>query len=127
MLEYILATDLKQHFDIIMQFNEKAPDIDLTNESDRVLLSQMLIKFADINSPAKPYPLHRQWTERICQEFYEQVCIIFYATHIVSICFILGWRRAAEKNARVALYGQATSCCGKASGAFFILFLRKYG
>ncbi|KAI1728568.1 3'5'-cyclic nucleotide phosphodiesterase domain-containing protein [Ditylenchus destructor] len=71
-LEYILATDLKQHFDIIMQFNEKAPDIDLTNESDRVLLSQMLIKFADINSPAKPYPLHRQWTERICQEFYEQ-------------------------------------------------------
>uniref|UniRef100_A0A915DYP8 PDEase domain-containing protein n=1 Tax=Ditylenchus dipsaci TaxID=166011 RepID=A0A915DYP8_9BILA len=71
-LEYILATDLKQHFDIIMQFNEKAADIDLTNESDRVLVSQMLIKFADINSPAKPYSLHRQWTERICQEFYEQ-------------------------------------------------------
>jgi len=32
----------------------------------------MLIKFADINSPAKPHSLHRQWTERICQEFYEQ-------------------------------------------------------
>jgi hypothetical protein len=72
-LEYILATDLKQHFDIIMQFNEKSPEMDLTNEADRVLVSQMLIKFADINSPAKPYSLHRQWTERICQEFYEQV------------------------------------------------------
>uniref|UniRef100_A0A915BHE1 Phosphodiesterase n=2 Tax=Parascaris univalens TaxID=6257 RepID=A0A915BHE1_PARUN len=71
-LEYILATDLKQHFDIIMQFNEKAPDMDLNNESDRVLVSEMIIKFADINSPSKPYPLHRQWTDRICEEFYEQ-------------------------------------------------------
>ncbi|KAL3994296.1 3'5'-cyclic nucleotide phosphodiesterase family protein [Acanthocheilonema viteae] len=71
-LEYILATDLKQHFDIIMQFNEKAPDMDLGNESDRVIISQMLIKFADINSPSKPYPLHRQWTDRICEEFYGQ-------------------------------------------------------
>lgn len=71
-LEYILATDLKQHFDIIMQFNDKAADMDLSNEADRVLVAQTLIKFADINSPAKPYQLHRQWTERICQEFYEQ-------------------------------------------------------
>ncbi|TMS35844.1 hypothetical protein L596_003149 [Steinernema carpocapsae] len=71
-LEYILATDLKQHFDLIMQFTEKTSDMDLTSESDRVLVSQMLIKFADINSPAKPYSLHQQWTERICAEFYEQ-------------------------------------------------------
>ncbi|VDM20884.1 unnamed protein product [Wuchereria bancrofti] len=71
-LEYILATDLKLHFDIIMQFNEKAPDMDLGNESHRVIISQMLIKFADINSPSKPYPLHRQWTDRICEEFYGQ-------------------------------------------------------
>ena len=56
-----------------MTFNEKSMEMDLTNESDRVLVSQMLIKFADINSPAKPLALHRQWTERICQEFYEQV------------------------------------------------------
>lgn len=71
-LEYILATDLKQHFDIIMSFNDKSAEMDLTSESDRVLISQMLIKFADINSPAKPFGLHRQWTDRICQEFYEQ-------------------------------------------------------
>ncbi|VDK62298.1 unnamed protein product [Onchocerca ochengi] len=71
-LEYILATDLKLHFDIIMQFNEKVSDMDLNNESHRVIVSQMLIKFADINSPSKPYPLHRQWTDRICEEFYGQ-------------------------------------------------------
>ncbi|VDK43542.1 unnamed protein product [Anisakis simplex] len=71
-LEYILATDLKQHFDIIMQFNEKSADMDLNNEADRVLISEMIIKFADINSPSKPYRLHKQWTKRICDEFYEQ-------------------------------------------------------
>ncbi|KAI6184474.1 3'5'-cyclic nucleotide phosphodiesterase [Aphelenchoides bicaudatus] len=71
-LEFILATDLKQHFDIILTFNEKAAEIELSSESDRVLISQMLIKFADINSPAKPFNLHRHWTDRICQEFYEQ-------------------------------------------------------
>lgn len=55
-----------------MSFNDKAAEMDLTSEADRVLVSQMLIKFADINSPAKPFSLHRQWTDRICQEFYEQ-------------------------------------------------------
>ncbi|CAI5440893.1 unnamed protein product [Caenorhabditis angaria] len=71
-LEYILATDLKQHFEIIMTFNEKTNDMDLTNESDRLLLAKLMIKMADINSPTKPYNLHRQWTDRICEEFYEQ-------------------------------------------------------
>uniref|UniRef100_A0A7E4W9Q7 Phosphodiesterase n=1 Tax=Panagrellus redivivus TaxID=6233 RepID=A0A7E4W9Q7_PANRE len=71
-LEYILATDLKQHFDIILQYTEKCAEMDLDNEADRVLVSQMLIKLADVNSPAKPAGLHRQWTDRICQEFYLQ-------------------------------------------------------
>lgn len=84
-LEYILATDLKLHFDIIMQFNEKVPDMDLDNESDRVLVSQMLIKFADISSPSKPYPLHRQWTDRICEEFYEQVKLLFLSKSSIEV------------------------------------------
>ncbi|CAD6199821.1 unnamed protein product [Caenorhabditis auriculariae] len=71
-LEYILATDLKQHFEIIMTFNEKTNDMDLGSESDRLLLAKLIIKMADINSPTKPYNLHRQWTDRICEEFYEQ-------------------------------------------------------
>ncbi|VDN21014.1 unnamed protein product [Cylicostephanus goldi] len=76
-LEYILATDLKQHFEIIMTFNEKSSEMELLNESDRLLMAKMIIKMADINSPTKPYGLHRQWTERICKEFYEQVSVFF--------------------------------------------------
>uniref|UniRef100_A0A1I7Z0K2 Phosphodiesterase n=1 Tax=Steinernema glaseri TaxID=37863 RepID=A0A1I7Z0K2_9BILA len=71
-LEHILATDLKLHFDLIMQFTEKTAEMNLTDEGDKLLIGQMLIKFADINSPSKPYPLHKQWTKRIVAEFFEQ-------------------------------------------------------
>ncbi|KAK6054212.1 hypothetical protein COOONC_08283 [Cooperia oncophora] len=55
-----------------MTFNEKSSEMELQNESDRLLMAKMVIKMADINSPTKPYALHRQWTDRICEEFYEQ-------------------------------------------------------
>ncbi|CAJ0586646.1 unnamed protein product, partial [Mesorhabditis spiculigera] len=72
-LEYILATDLKQHFDIIISFNDRvSSSLDMNNEADRMLVSKLVIKLADINSPCKPYNLHLKWTERICEEFYMQ-------------------------------------------------------
>ncbi|GMR38658.1 hypothetical protein PMAYCL1PPCAC_08853, partial [Pristionchus mayeri] len=52
-LEYNLATDLKQHFEIIMNFTDKMSELRLTNEPDRVMVSRMLIKLTDVNSPAK--------------------------------------------------------------------------
>lgn len=36
-------------------------------------MMQMVIKLADINGPAKTHKLHVRWTERISEEFYEQV------------------------------------------------------
>ncbi|XP_039738487.1 cGMP-inhibited 3',5'-cyclic phosphodiesterase 3A isoform X3 [Pteropus medius] len=74
-IEAILATDLKKHFDFVAKFNAKANDdvgIDWTNENDRLLVCQMCIKLADINGPAKCKELHLQWTEGIVNEFYEQ-------------------------------------------------------
>ncbi len=32
----------------------------------------MAIKFSDINGPCKAFEIHRQWTYRIAEEFYEQ-------------------------------------------------------
>ena len=77
-IEAILATDLKRHFEILAEFNAKvndadAPGIDWTNEADRLLAMQMCIKLADINGPCKTRHIHVQWTERIAEEFYEQV------------------------------------------------------
>ncbi|XP_069819782.1 cGMP-inhibited 3',5'-cyclic phosphodiesterase 3A [Dendropsophus ebraccatus] len=76
-IEAILATDLKKHFDFLAEFNAKVneemgPGIDWTNENDRLLVCQMCIKLADINGPAKCKELHRKWTEGIVNEFYEQ-------------------------------------------------------
>ncbi|XP_051976622.1 cGMP-inhibited 3',5'-cyclic phosphodiesterase 3A-like isoform X4 [Xyrauchen texanus] len=76
-IEAILATDLKKHFDFLAEFNAKVGDdgcsgIDWTNENDRLLVCQMCIKLADINGPLKSKELHLQWTEGIVNEFYEQ-------------------------------------------------------
>uniref|UniRef100_A0A8D0DJ32 Phosphodiesterase n=1 Tax=Salvator merianae TaxID=96440 RepID=A0A8D0DJ32_SALMN len=74
-IEAILATDLKKHFDFVARFNAKVNDdvgIDWTNENDRLLVCQMCIKLADINGPAKCKDLHLKWTEGIVNEFYEQ-------------------------------------------------------
>nr|XP_020480030.1 cGMP-inhibited 3',5'-cyclic phosphodiesterase A-like isoform X1 [Monopterus albus] len=76
-IEAILATDLKKHFDFVAELNAKVGDepsasIDWSNENDRLLVCQMCIKLADINGPLKCKDLHLQWTEGIVNEFYEQ-------------------------------------------------------
>uniref|UniRef100_A0A3Q3APD6 Phosphodiesterase n=1 Tax=Kryptolebias marmoratus TaxID=37003 RepID=A0A3Q3APD6_KRYMA len=75
-IEAILATDLKKHFDFLAEFNAKVntpvSGIDWTNENDRLLVCQMCIKLADVNGPLKCKELHLQWTEGIVNEFYEQ-------------------------------------------------------
>uniref|UniRef100_A0A4W5RC04 Phosphodiesterase n=1 Tax=Hucho hucho TaxID=62062 RepID=A0A4W5RC04_9TELE len=76
-IEAILATDLKKHFDFLAEFNSKvndvnSPGIDWANENDRLLVCQVCIKLADINGPAKGRDLHLKWTEGIVNEFYEQ-------------------------------------------------------
>ncbi|XP_053139689.1 cGMP-inhibited 3',5'-cyclic phosphodiesterase 3B isoform X2 [Hemicordylus capensis] len=76
-IEAILATDLKKHFDFLAEFNAKVSDvnshgIEWNNESDRLLVCQICIKLADINGPAKVRDLHLKWTEGIVNEFYDQ-------------------------------------------------------
>uniref|UniRef100_A0A8D0CFJ8 Phosphodiesterase n=1 Tax=Salvator merianae TaxID=96440 RepID=A0A8D0CFJ8_SALMN len=74
-IEAILATDLKKHFDFLSEFNAKVNNvngIEWNNESDRLLVCQICIKLADINGPAKVRDLHLKWTEGIINEFYEQ-------------------------------------------------------
>ncbi|XP_063052813.1 cGMP-inhibited 3',5'-cyclic phosphodiesterase 3A-like isoform X2 [Engraulis encrasicolus] len=77
-IEAILATDLKKHFDFLAEFNAKVAHdvgtgINWSNENDRLLVCQMAIKLADINGPLKAKDLHLQWTQGIVNEFYEQI------------------------------------------------------
>lgn len=59
--------------DLIYDFPEKSSPIDWKSEQDRLLVSQMVLKLADINAPLKKKELHVQWTARIVEEFYQQV------------------------------------------------------
>mgnify|MGYP002785602518 CR=1 FL=1 len=56
--------------------NNSSFSIDWHDESERLLVSQIILKISDINAPLKEKELHVQWTNRIVQEFYEQVKII---------------------------------------------------
>jgi cGMP-inhibited 3',5'-cyclic phosphodiesterase A len=54
-----------------------ATGIDWMSERDRLMVSNMVIKMADISGPTKPKHLHVNWTTRIAEEFYEQVVIAY--------------------------------------------------
>lgn len=76
-IECILATDLKRHFEILAEFTAKtnledSSGINWNDEADRLLVSEMAMKLSDINGPCKRRDIHVSWTDRICEEFYEQ-------------------------------------------------------
>ncbi|KRZ38280.1 putative 3',5'-cyclic phosphodiesterase pde-3 [Trichinella pseudospiralis] len=73
-IETVLATVLKFHFDILMNFTDKISRrrLEFKNESDSLLLGRMIMKLSDVNSASKPADLHNIWTEKILQEFFEQ-------------------------------------------------------
>lgn len=61
--------------------------IDWSLEADRLLASQVCIKMADISGPSKQKDIHQRWTERIVEEFYEQVCMSQGPfTRVICVC-----------------------------------------
>lgn len=72
--------------------DEDAPGIDWTSETDRLMVSNMVIKMADINGPAKRKDLHTRWTDSISEEFYEQVrtMSLYIGSHcLLTLCFVI--------------------------------------
>jgi len=71
-------------FLVTVQVNDAdAVGIDWTAEADRLMVINMIVKMADINGPCKPTDIHLKWTDRITEEFYEQVayfCLIMWYT-----------------------------------------------
>merc|ERR1712196_274999 len=74
-IEYILATDMSEHFEIISKFRLKrdSKEFDVaSNESDRRFVARMCIKAGDIGHSALPWELHENWSERVTREFWQQ-------------------------------------------------------
>jgi len=74
-IEMILATDMKCHFEHVNSFKTKLQVGGGFNPSvpeDRMQLLTLAIKVADIAHPAKSLALHHEWTQRLCKEFFRQ-------------------------------------------------------
>uniref|UniRef100_A0A3P8PE24 Phosphodiesterase n=1 Tax=Astatotilapia calliptera TaxID=8154 RepID=A0A3P8PE24_ASTCA len=70
----ILATDINRQNEFLMTFREHLDnqDLDLQLASHRHFILQIALKCADICNPCRVWELSRQWSERVCEEFYRQ-------------------------------------------------------
>ncbi|XP_060947734.1 cAMP-specific 3',5'-cyclic phosphodiesterase 7B-like [Limanda limanda] len=70
----ILATDISRQNEFLSTFREHLDnqDLDLQLESHRHFMLQIALKCADICNPCRVWELSKQWSERVCEEFYRQ-------------------------------------------------------
>ncbi|XP_070705791.1 3',5'-cyclic-AMP phosphodiesterase 7B-like isoform X1 [Pempheris klunzingeri] len=70
----ILATDISRQNEFLLTFREHldSQDLDLQLASHRHFMLQIALKCADICNPCRVWELSRQWSERVCEEFYRQ-------------------------------------------------------
>ncbi|MFT5317229.1 MAG: PAS domain S-box-containing protein [Chlamydiales bacterium] len=71
----ILATDMKQHFDILSSFSKRIKEsksFDRLNREDRLLLMKLALKCGDVCNPARPYRVAKKWTKAVMDEFFHQ-------------------------------------------------------
>eukprot|EP00928_Gymnodinium_smaydae_P020359 TRINITY_DN17869_c0_g2_i1.p1 TRINITY_DN17869_c0_g2~~TRINITY_DN17869_c0_g2_i1.p1 ORF type:complete len:1111 (-),score=197.07 TRINITY_DN17869_c0_g2_i1:41-3373(-) len=73
-IEYILATDMKDHFEEISKLciRRDADDLALNSEADRRFVSKMCLKAGDLGHGCLSWTLHQEWSTRVCQEFFAQ-------------------------------------------------------
>jgi cAMP-specific phosphodiesterase len=73
LIDAILATDMARHGDLLNSYSEVISEgYDTTNKDHRTLLTQMLLKAADISNVTKPFEVSRMWAISVTEEFYQQ-------------------------------------------------------
>eukprot|EP00792_Barthelona_sp_PAP020_P004563 TRINITY_DN2207_c0_g1_i1.p1 TRINITY_DN2207_c0_g1~~TRINITY_DN2207_c0_g1_i1.p1 ORF type:complete len:695 (+),score=53.72 TRINITY_DN2207_c0_g1_i1:32-2086(+) len=74
-IDFVLATDLKDHYRIMTQFNAKVNSdagFDFNIAEDRKLILLMILKTSDVSNPARPKAIALQWANAVMNEFYRQ-------------------------------------------------------
>mmetsp|Transcript_2079 Transcript_2079/g.2515 ORF Transcript_2079/g.2515 Transcript_2079/m.2515 type:complete len:691 (-) Transcript_2079:155-2227(-) len=74
-VEMILATDMKHHFETISRFRvrQSSDEFDVIHESEDLwMLIKMIVKLADLSHAVLKWPQHVKWSTRIAEEFYQQ-------------------------------------------------------
>ncbi|XP_061900682.1 cAMP-specific 3',5'-cyclic phosphodiesterase 7B-like isoform X1 [Entelurus aequoreus] len=70
----ILATDISRQNEFLLTFREHLDnqDLDLQLASHKHFILQIGLKCADVCNPCRVWELSKQWSERVCEEFYRQ-------------------------------------------------------
>eukprot|EP00727_Mastigamoeba_balamuthi_P000053 m51a1_g10044 putative 3 5 -cyclic nucleotide phosphodiesterase family protein (825) ;mRNA; f:28007-30927 len=70
----VLATDMTQHVEIVSQLSAKATagKFDWSSKTDRLFMLKVLIKFADVSNPVRPWDVCSFWANRVMEEFFLQ-------------------------------------------------------
>eukprot|EP00930_Biecheleria_cincta_P020766 TRINITY_DN15543_c0_g1_i1.p1 TRINITY_DN15543_c0_g1~~TRINITY_DN15543_c0_g1_i1.p1 ORF type:complete len:754 (-),score=171.13 TRINITY_DN15543_c0_g1_i1:52-2313(-) len=73
-IEYILATDMSEHFEMLSKFRvrSESTEFSLGNQPDRLFLTKMCIKAGDIGHASLPWDLHNKWSVLVTKEFFQQ-------------------------------------------------------
>ncbi|XP_078396537.1 high affinity 3',5'-cyclic-AMP phosphodiesterase 7A isoform X3 [Cetorhinus maximus] len=70
----ILATDISRQNEFLSQLRTRLDrsDLCLDDAGHRHFMLQIALKCADISNPCRPWELSKQWSEKVCQEFFHQ-------------------------------------------------------
>ncbi|MEE6475758.1 hypothetical protein FKM82_010852 [Ascaphus truei] len=70
----ILSTDINRQNEFLGRFKDHLnnKDLSLEDTDHRHFMLQIALKCADICNPCRVWELSKQWSERVCEEFYRQ-------------------------------------------------------
>lgn len=73
-IQYVLATDLAQHFQILNKFKAKISqgNLKLEEATDRAMVLEMAIKCSDLSNPTRPLDQSVKWSYKVMEEFFNQ-------------------------------------------------------
>ena len=77
-IDLVLATDMALHMDLVSAFKARissgmALSSVYKTKADRILLMKIALKCADISNVARPLNTYLKWTEKLTEEFFNQV------------------------------------------------------
>ncbi|KAF8567416.1 hypothetical protein P879_01514, partial [Paragonimus westermani] len=79
-ISLVLSTDMSKHMTLLadlktMVESQRASGsnvINLDSYSSRIQILECLIHASDLSNPTRPFPIYRQWVERIMEELFQQ-------------------------------------------------------
>ena len=78
---------MARHAEILQEFKERSIKFDSSSSKDLTSLKLILIKACDVSNELRPTDVSELWVERLMQEYFQQVGIIF----ILYILFIFNY------------------------------------